>query len=184
MQSRYINCRHRNAISIIPPLADLPRERLDEQVFQFTFTGVDYFGAIKLKLLQLTVKRWCFRFTCLTTRAIHIKVTQSLDTESCLTAVTIFIARHGYPSTVIHDNGTNSFVGAAKELKTFLDKWYKAKIESDLCQKKIVWNYNPPGTQHFDEIWETLVQSSKKSSFLSQGAEGSPTMYTVQQFIL
>ena len=38
----------------------------------------------------------------------------------------------------------------------------KAKIESDLAQKKIVWKFNPPGAPHFGGIWERLVQSCKK----------------------
>ena len=161
IKSRCIKCRHRNANPIHPPMADLPRERLDEHVFPFTHTGVDYFGPIEVKFLRRTLKRWCCLFTCLTTRAVHIEVAQSLDTESCLAAVTRFIARRGYPSTIISDNGTN-FVGAAKELKAFMDEWDKAKIEIDLAQKKIVWKFNPPGAPHFGGIWERLVQSCKK----------------------
>ena len=79
-------------------MADLPRERLDEHVFPFTHTGVDYFA-------------------------------QSLDTESCLAALTRFIARRGYPSTIISDNGTN-FVGAANGLKAFMNEWDKDNNES------------------------------------------------------
>ena len=139
-------------------MADLPRERLNEHVFPFTHTRVDYFGPIELKFLRHTLKRWSCLFTCLTTRAVHIEVAHSLDTESSLAAVTRFIARRGYPSSIISDNGTN-FVGAAKELKAFKDEWDKAKIESDLAQRKIVWKINPPGAPHFGGIWETLVQS-------------------------
>ena len=161
IKSRCIKCRHRNANPIHPPMADLPRERLDEHVFPFTHTGVDYFGPFEVKFLRRTLKRWCCLFTCLTTRAVHIEVAQSLDTESCLAAVTRFIARRGYPNTIISDNGTN-FVGAANELKAFMNEWDKAKIESDLAQKKIVWKFNPPGAPHFGGIWERLVQSCKK----------------------
>ena len=161
IKSRCIKCRHRNANPIHPPMADLPRERLDEHVFPFTHTGVDYFGPIEVKFLRRTLKRWCCIFTCLTTRAVHIEVAQSLDTESSLAAVTRFIARRGYPNTIISDNGTN-FVGAANELKAFMNEWDKAKIESDLAQKKIVWEFNPPGAPHFGGIWERLVQSCKK----------------------
>ena len=84
-----------------------------------------------------------------------------MDTESCLAAVTRFIARRGFPSNVVSDNGTN-FVGVAKELKAFMDEWDKAKIESNLAQRKIVWKFNPPGAPHFGGIWERLVQSCKK----------------------
>ena len=104
IKSRCIKCRHRNTNPIHPPMADLPRERLDEHVFPFTHTVVDYFGPFEVKFLRRTLKRWCCFFTCLTTRAVHIEVAQSLDTESCLAAVTRFIARRGYPSTIISDN--------------------------------------------------------------------------------
>ena len=132
IKSRCIKCRHRNANPIHALMADLPRERLDEHVFPFTLTGVNYLGTIEVKFLRRTLKRWCCLFTCLTTRAVHIEVAQSLDTESCLAAVTRFIARRCYPSTIISDSGTN-FVGSAKELKAFLDEWDKSKIESDLA---------------------------------------------------
>ena len=117
---------------------------------------------LPLHLLRRNMKRWCCLFTCLTTRAVHIKFEQSLDTESCLAAVIRFIARRGYPNTLISDNGAN-FVGAANELKVFLNEWDKAKIESDLAQKKIVWKFNPPGAPHFGGTWERLVQSCKKT---------------------
>ena len=42
-----------------------------------------------------------------------------------------------------------------------MNKWIKAKIESDLAQKKIVWKFNPPGAPHFGGIFERLVQSCK-----------------------
>ena len=106
IKSRCIKCRHRNANPVYPPMAELPRERLDIHVFPFTHTSVDYFGPFEVKLLRRTLKRWCCLFTCLTTRGVHIEVSQSLDTESCLAAVTRFIANCGYPSTIINDNGS------------------------------------------------------------------------------
>ena len=43
-----------------------------------------------------------------------------------------------------------------------MNEWDKAKIESDLAQKKIVWKLNPCGASHFGGIWERLVQICKK----------------------
>ena len=120
IKSRCIQCRHRNANPIHPPMADLPREKLDEHVFPFTHTRVDHFGPFEVKFLQRTLKRWCGLFICLTTRAVHIEVAHPLDTESFLAAVTRFIARRDYPNTIISDNGTN-FVGAANELEAFMN---------------------------------------------------------------
>ena len=92
---------------------------------------------------------------------MHIEGAQSLDTESYLAAVKKFITRRGYLNTIISDNGIN-FVRAANELKAFMNEWNKAKIESELAQKKIVWKFNRPGAPHFGGIWERLVQSCKK----------------------
>ena len=76
IKSRCIKCRHGNANPTHPPMADLPRERLDEHMFSFTRTGVDYFRPFEVKFLRRTLKRWCCLFTCLTTRALHIEVSQ------------------------------------------------------------------------------------------------------------
>ena len=62
---------------------------------------------------------------------------------------------------MISDNRMN-FVGAAKELKAFLDEWDKANTENHLAQKNIVWKFNPPGAPHFVGIRESLVQNCKK----------------------
>ena len=162
IKSSCIKCRHRTANTIHPPMADLPIERLDEHVFPFTHTGVNCFGPFEVKFLRHTLKRWCCLFTCLTTRAVHIEVTQSLYTASCLAAVTRFIARRGYPSTIIIDNGTN-FVGTAKEFKAFMNEWDKDKIESDFAQKKIFLKVNPPGAPHFGGIWKDCGIWERKS---------------------
>ena len=43
-----------------------------------------------------------------------------------------------------------------------MDEWDKAKIESDLAQKKVFWKFNPPDAPHFGGIWKRLVQCCKK----------------------
>ena len=106
-------CRKLRAQNKTPFMADLPPERLDYQSYPFTNVGVDYFGPFEVKLLRRSMKRWCCLFTCLTTRAVHIEVVRSLDTDSCLVAINRFIARRGKPTTIISDNGTN-FVGSAR----------------------------------------------------------------------
>ena len=143
IKSRCVKYTQRNANGIQPPMADLLRERLNEHVFRITYTRLDYFGPFEVKLLRRILKRWYCLFTCLTNRAVHIEVVKSLDTGSCLAAVTRFIARRGFPKMIISDNGTN-FVGRANKLKAYVNEWDKAKIESYIAQKKIVWKIDPP----------------------------------------
>ena len=87
--------------------ADLPRERVEKIDFPFTYVGVDYFGPIEVKYMRKTSKRWVCVFTCLSTRAIHLEMVYSLDTDSCRSAVSLFIARRGHPSTIWSHNGTS-----------------------------------------------------------------------------
>ena len=108
------------------------------------------------------MKRWCCLFTCLTTRAVHIEVVRSFDTDSCLVAINRFIARRGKPTTIKSDNGTN-FVGSARELKEYINSWNQNQITSELAQKHIAWKFNPPGAPHFGGVWERLVRSCKKA---------------------
>ena len=99
-----------------PHMGDIPKERVEGNVYPFKNTGVDYFGPIEDTVLRRPVKHWCCLFTCLVTRAVHIKLVNGLDTHACMMAITRFMARPGKPHTIISDNGTK-FVGAAREFK-------------------------------------------------------------------
>ena len=137
IRSRCVKCRHRNVNPMHPSMADLPRERLEENVFPYTHNGVDYIGPFEVKFLRCTLKRWCCLFTCLKTRA----VAQSLDTDSSLAAVSSFNARRSHPKTIICDI----------ELKAFMNNLDKTKVDSDLAQKKVVWKLNPHRPPHFED---------------------------------
>ena len=119
IKSSCVFCRNLCAQIKTPFMIDLPPERLDYQSYPFNNAGVDYFGPFAVNLLRRSMKPWCCLFTCLITRAVHIKVVRSLDTDSCLVAINRFIARRGKPITIISDNGTN-FVGSARELKEYI----------------------------------------------------------------
>ena len=60
-------------------------------------------------------------FTCLCSRAIHIEVAQSLETDSFILSLRRFLGRRGSIRLMRSDNGTK-FVGAISELrKAFQD---------------------------------------------------------------
>uniref|UniRef100_A0A5S6Q1B8 Integrase catalytic domain-containing protein n=1 Tax=Trichuris muris TaxID=70415 RepID=A0A5S6Q1B8_TRIMR len=144
----------------VPMMAPLPTVRL--QAFQppFTCVGVDYFGPIFVLVRRSHEKRYGCIFTYLTTRAVHLEMSYSLDTDSFLMAFRRFISRRGSPAVVYSDNGTN-LVAAEKEVRTSLESWNQAKIAEALTQHRIQWVFSPPNAPHFGGVWERLVRSAK-----------------------
>ena len=67
-------------------MAPLPAERVTPGNAAFSHVGVDYMGPLMVKLGRSTVKHYACMFTCLATRAVHIEVAYSLETDSFLNA--------------------------------------------------------------------------------------------------
>ena len=122
----------------------------------------DYFGPLLVKERRSTVKRYGCLFTCIVTRAVHLEVAHSLETDSFIMALRRMMARRGKPRNIYSDNGIN-FVGAERELKECLDRMEQAKISDTLSQDGIQWFFNPPSAPHFGGVWERLVKSAKKA---------------------
>ncbi|XP_070138706.1 uncharacterized protein [Drosophila bipectinata] len=121
-------------------MAELPYPRVAAFHRPFSYTGVDYFGPLMVRVRRSSEKRYGVLFTCLSTRAIHLEVAYSLTTDSCILAVRSFMARRGCPVELWSDNGTN-FQGACTEL-------HGMEVHSTLI--------SPQG-----RAWERLVRSVK-----------------------
>ena len=80
-------CRQRKTQPKTPTMADLPKARLGYLQPPFTNTGVDYFGPLYVKNRRSTMKRYGVLFTCLTTRAVHIEIAHSLETDAFIMAL-------------------------------------------------------------------------------------------------
>ena len=134
-------------------MADLPELMVVPEKPPFTFVGVDYFGPLEVKQGRSRVKRYGCLFTCLTTRAVHIEIAHSLDTDSMINALRRFISVRGYPEQIRSDQGSN-FTKADKELKEAVEEWNQHKISNFCRQKKIEWIFNPPSASHMGGAWE------------------------------
>ena len=156
--STCVPCKRAKAPLSIQKMADLPADRVTPGEPPFTRVGIDYFGPLVVKRARSDVKRYGCLFTCLTTRAIHLEVAHSLDTESFLNALERFVSRRGRPSIIRSDNGTN-FVGGQRELKGLLNEWNQSKIEDHLLRKEIQWCFNPPAASHMGGVWERQIRT-------------------------
>ena len=159
--SKCVTCRRHRGKMIEQKMANLPKERVLPDEAPFTNVGVDYFGPINVKRGRTILKRYGVIFTCLTCRAVHLEVSYTLDTDSCLNAIRRFICRRGQVSTIRSDNGTN-FVGANREMKEALVDLNHNKIQRALVQDGVTWNFNPPAASHHGGVWERLIRSVRR----------------------
>ena len=156
-----ISCRKRQAPVSKQKMASLPEDRVTPAKAPFTYVGIDCFGPFEVKRGRARVKRYGVLFTCLTLRAIHIEVANSLDTDSFINALRRFIARRGQPEEIRSDNGGN-FVKGERELREAIDGWNQSKIHDCLLQRNIKWKYNPPASSHHGGVWERCIRTVRK----------------------
>lgn len=133
-------------------MADLPQARL--QIFKppFFSTGMDCFDPFTVKIGRRGEKRWGILFKCLKTRAVHIDLLCSLDSETFFMALRHFISHRGKPSELLSDQGTN-FKGGERELQESF-KSLCPTLQTELAKQQIQFRFNPPSSPHFGTVWE------------------------------
>ncbi|XP_053692167.1 uncharacterized protein LOC128740630 [Sabethes cyaneus] len=159
------NCqwrKNRDAVPITPEMADLPAARLSAYTRPFAHVGVDYFGPIEVLVGRRVEKRWGVLLTCLTTRAVHIEVANTLTTNSCIMALQNFITRRGTPVSFYSDRGTN-FVGASRMLDQIQQTLDGQQLMREFITPTTAWRFNPPVSPHMGGSWERLVGSVKRN---------------------
>lgn len=164
-------CKRRSAKPIPPLMASLPVHRLTPSRPAFNFTGIDYFGPLTVRVGgrgRRHEKRWISLFTCLTTRAVHLEVSDGLNLEEFLLCFTRFTSLRGKPEVIYSDNGTN-LVAAEQELRQALEELTARfpELQTKMACLKIDWHFSPPYGPHFGGVWERLVQSCKRAMKIS-----------------
>lgn len=146
-------------------MAPLPTSRLALPLRAFERVGTDYGGPFITKQGRgkSRLKRYLCLFTCLATRAVHLEMAYSLDTESFINAFIRMTARRGTPTYILSDNGTN-FVGAEKEICHLVQAFDQEKIINETTRHQpIEWKFNPPSAPHFGGVFESMIKSAKKA---------------------
>ena len=141
-------------------MADLPDNRL-EPAPPFTFSAVDYFGPWYVKEGRRELKCYGVLFTCLSSRAIHLEVSNSLHTDSFLNAYCRFVCRRGPVRQVRSDQGTN-FIGVMNELQQAVTELNHERIRKELLSNNCDWvefKPNVPHASHMGRVWERQIRS-------------------------
>ena len=142
-------------------MADLPKERLMSGKPPISHAGVDYFGPLYVREARSNVNRYECLFSCLVTRAAHIEVVHSFDTDGFINALRRFINLRGNPTTIYIDNGTN-FRAGEKEIRESLEDWIQQSIHEFLRQRNLIWKFNPPWGSHIGGAWERIIRCIRK----------------------
>ncbi|KAK3727752.1 hypothetical protein QZH41_005216 [Actinostola sp. cb2023] len=159
-----IHCRKQMSPKVQQQMAELPKVRLTPFEPPFSYSGVDYFGPFLVKRGRGKVqeKRWGAIFVCMNTRAIHLEVAKSLETDDFILVLTRFLNRRGHVKELRSDNGTN-FVGADREISEAIKKMDLHKLGRKLAERGCNWIFHPPGASHMSGVWERLVRTVKRS---------------------
>ncbi|GFX98642.1 integrase catalytic domain-containing protein [Trichonephila clavipes] len=159
-----ITCFRTKTQTINQMMGDLPRDRIVPSR-PFEKVGLDYAGPIitkpNLKRSRVFLKSYIAIFICFSTKATHLEVVSDLTTEAFLACLRRFIARRSKPSVIWSDNATN-FKGA----RNILIEWNKicksSRIQLFSAEEGIEWNFIPPASPHFGELWEANIKSMKR----------------------
>ncbi|XP_073810196.1 uncharacterized protein [Danio rerio] len=143
-------------------MSALPPDRLSVDP-PFTYTGLDVFGPFtvvtrKTRGHNIENKRWAVIFSCLSSRAVHLEVMESLSASSFICALRRFLAVRGPVKHFRSDRGTN-FVGAVKELQIDSgDSELKGFLQNQSC----TWTFNAPHSSHMGGVWERMIGIARR----------------------
>ena len=102
----------------------LPIERLTPGSV-FDKVGIDFAGPVQVKYAYVRkpviIKAYVCLFVSLSVKAVHLEPVSDHTAEAFIAELRRFTARHGKPSLILSDHGTD-FTGATRELRKIYEK--------------------------------------------------------------
>ena len=154
-------------------MANLPMECF-EAAGPFTHCGVDMFGPFTTILGRKSFKKYVALFLCLSSRTVHMEITNELSTDSLINALRRFITRRGMVRSIRCDNDTN-FVGAENEFSLAFLEIDQGKVNDFLSLNNcdwVMWKWNTASASHMGGAWERSIRSVRailNSVFMDHG---------------
>ena len=120
-----------------PLIPDLPTERVSADP-PFNKMGIDFAGPLYIHTAEAKEsKAYVCIFTCASTRALHLEVTEGLSANTFLLAFRRFCSRRGIPSIILSDNA-KTFKHCAKEIMKII---HSEEVHQYLSNKQITWTF-------------------------------------------
>ena len=129
----------------------------------FSCVGLDYLGPIKVRNKGDLMKNWICLFTCITVRAVHLEIVESLNTEQFLMSLRRFIGRRGKPEMIICDNAKQFKLGEG-----VVDQIWKCttgddEVQSYVANKGISWKFIVDYSPWTGGFYERLIGLTKSA---------------------
>ena len=155
-----VTCKKLRGATLTQQMANLPSDRLETNP-PFTNIGFDVFGPWEIATRRLrggaaNAKHWGLLFTCLSSRAIHIELLETMEASSFICALRRFLAIRGPAKKLRCDQGTN-FVGGKTQLDDALSDMDQTRIQRFTAEQGVEWIFNPPHASHFGGAWERQI---------------------------
>ena len=125
-------CKQFRAPPQVQRIADLPKDRTEPDP-PFTYSAVDYLGPFVIKEGRREVKRYGVLLACMSSRAVQIETSTTLEADSHINALRRFLAERGSVRQIRSDRGAN-FVGTKRELTDALKEIDHEKVSSHLLR--------------------------------------------------
>ena len=163
--NKCVTCKKLRGPVIQQRMADLPADRT-EVAPPFTNVGFDVFGPWMIRSRKTrggaaNSKRWGLVFICLSSRAIHIELLESMDASCFICALRRFLALRGPVSILRCDRGTN-FIGGESELEDALREMDQRQVKGYVNNHGCEWIFNPPHASHFGGAWERQIGTIRR----------------------
>lgn len=116
---------------------------------------------------RVSMKVWGVLFCCMSSRAIHVELANTLSTESFILAYQRFTSIRGHPQKVRSDPGTN-FIGAKPillEMYAYLEHQDKFSLEEYAAKNGTYWAWKilPADSPHRNGAAEAAVKIIKRA---------------------
>ena len=142
-----------------PTTAPLPTFRT-EMTEPFAVTGVDFAGPLLYRAnKKSTRKAYVALYTCATTRAVHLKLSKSMEADEFKRGLKEFVARRGTPDKIVSDNAQT--FKATKQWLELLTK--DTDLFNYLTAQRITWQFNLSRAPWWGGFFERLVGVMKSS---------------------
>ena len=160
-----VPCKLRRAKKVTAPIPDLMLCRHPDGTTRcFSICYYDLAGPFHILDNKIDRKMYYLLVTCASSRASHIEMVASKNTNDILNALKCFFGRRGYPTMMISDQEAG-FIRASKEIKRILDTKDKRKnIVSELASLGVVFKFNHSHSPQLQSLAERLHRIVKKRS--------------------